>query len=140
MILDEGFLRRTYRTCSWVLLLVVLFTTGLGAFRVAWSITAGAALGLAVLRGYEWMVRRWLTPGETRAAASAMAVKLSLLKLPALALLLYLVVRSGWFHLAAFAAGVALIQSVIFLRAVGLSLVQAEDARKREAGGPAPGS
>ena len=138
--MDEGFLKRTYRACGAVLLLVVLFTTGMGAFRVAWSIAAGAALGLGVLRGYEWAVRVWLAPEQPRTAASAMVAKLSLLKLPLLALLLYVVVRSGWFNLPAFAGGVALIQFVVFLRAVGLYLVQREEDRSREAGKPVPGS
>jgi hypothetical protein len=130
--LDEGFIRRTYRTSAWVLLLVVLFTTGLGAFRVAWSIVAGAALGLLVLRGFDWAVHVLFAPGRTPAKGAV--AKLLILKLPAMALLLYLVVNSGWFHLPAFAGGVALIQAVIFLKALGLYLVQREEDRCRRAG------
>jgi len=137
--LDEGFLRRTYRACGAVLLLVVLFTTGMGAFRVAWSIAAGAALGLGVLRGYEWAVHVWLSPERSGSTSSAMVAKLSLLKLPLLALLLYIVVRSGWFSLPGFAGGVALIHLVILLRAIGLYLAQHDADRCREAGRRAPG-
>lgn len=61
-------------------------------------------------------------------------VKLLILKLPAMALLLYLVVNSGWFHLPAFAGGVVLIQTVILLKALGIYLMQREEDRCRRTG------
>lgn len=127
--MDEGFIRRTYRTSAWVLALVLLYMLGLGAFRVAWSYAAGALLGLGVLRAYEWIVQRMAAPG--RKPPTWLIVKLTVVKLPALALLLYLVVNSGWFHLGAFAAGVVLPQGVMFLKALGLVLVQREEERRR---------
>jgi len=131
--LDEGFIGRTYRTSAGVLLLVVLFTTGLGAFRVAWSIVAGAALGLLVLRGFDWAVHALFVPERT--ATKGTIAKLLILKLPAMALLLYLVVNSGWFHLPAFAGGVALIQAVILLKAFGIYLMEREEERCSQPGG-----
>lgn len=133
--MDEGFIRRTYRTSAWVLLLVALFLSGLGKFRVAWSIAAGAALALGVLRGFEWMAQTWMAP-ERKSTARMVTAKFTALKLPVLALVLYLVVRSGWFDLAAFAGGVVLVQAVIFLKAVGQYLVQREEDRRKKSGEP----
>ncbi|HEX3000724.1 MAG TPA: hypothetical protein VHR86_10895, partial [Armatimonadota bacterium] len=115
--LDEGFIQRIYRTSAWVLLLVLLFVLGLGAFRVAWSITAGAALDLFVLHGFAVFARAIITPGCK--PSRKLLIGAALLKLPALGAVLYFVVRCGWFNVFAFAGGVALIQTVIFLKAVG---------------------
>lgn len=135
--LDDRFLARTYRTSAWVLALILLFLWGMGRFQAMWSVGAGAALGAGVLRLYEWLVRSAITPG--RQWNRRAMVKVVLLKLPAITLLIYWVVRSGWFDLAAFAAGVALVQTVIFLKAVGLLLVQREAERQHPAGAGALG-
>ena len=50
-----------------------------------------------------------------------------------MALLLYLVVNSGWFHLPAFAGGGAH-QAVILLKAFGIYLMQREEERCRQPG------
>jgi hypothetical protein len=130
--LDEGFIGRTYRSCGWVLGLVLLFLWGLGKFQAMWSVAAGTALGLGVLRGFEWLTRSLVRPGQ--APRPRPMVKVVALKLPAMALLIYGVVRSGWFDLAAFAGGVALVQIVIFLKAVGLFLVQRQEDQHPQAG------
>lgn len=126
--MDEGFIQRTYRTSTWVFVLVALPLVSYGQWQWAWSVGAGALLGLGVLRLYEWLVQGFLLP--RRQEARWLFVKVSVLKLPALTLILYFVVRCGWFTLPAFAAGVALVQTVIFLKAVGLYLVQLQAERR----------
>ncbi len=130
--MDEGFIRRTYRTSAWVLLLTVLYLMGFGAFQAAWSVAAGTGLALLVLFAFEWVVRGLFAPG--RRPPNWLMLQVALVKLPLLSLVLYLVVHSGWFHLGAFAGGVALVHAVIFLKALGIYWGQVEEERKRVAG------
>lgn len=111
--------------------LALLYLTGLGQLRIAWSLAAGAALALGILRGFQWMVQRYVRPD--RPAPDGLMARAALVKLPALALILFLVVRSGWFNVPAFAGGVALIHAVIFLKAIGIFLMQREEDRRRDA-------
>lgn len=134
---DAEFLRRTYRTSAWVLLLVLFPLVSYGFLRAAWSVAAGAALGLGVLRTFEWLVTG-LVEGRRKRVGWWMA-QVSVLKLPLLAALLYGVVRSGWFHLPAFAGGVVLTQAVILLRAVGAYLTAQEQERAQKAPADLPG-
>ncbi|MBI3947485.1 MAG: hypothetical protein HY321_16300 [Armatimonadetes bacterium] len=127
--MDDGFIRRTYRTSAWVLLLATLPLVSYGYLRIAWSLAAGAALGLGVLRLFEWLVGSLLAAPRKRVGWRV--ALLTVLKLPVLAGILYLVVHSGWFNRPAFAGGVALIHVVIFLRAVGAHLTLREQERVR---------
>ena len=95
---------------------------------IALSITLGMLLGASVLVGCNWFVRRAFVAGAERPTRALL--KFGLLKLPALCLCLYCIVRWESINLLAFCVGIALVHFAIVAKVIGVRLV--EHARVRE--------
>jgi|GEM_PF-830618 hypothetical protein len=131
---DEGFLRRTYRS---TLLLTGVGLLYLWAYQWTWAmlpLASGAALALAMLGANDLVAKRFLpgvaeetrkNRGDGRAGLRALA-GVALVKYLLVAPVLWLLVR--WWslnELAAFAFGVSLVPTNIVLRVVGRCLAAA---------------
>lgn len=117
---DDGFLRRVYRTTAiaWVVTVMILAAYGFAGALASFAI--GGAVSLAFLRGTEIAIRRYLVP-QGRHLKKAV-VLLYAVKMPILGLALYLLVGTEWVNVVALAAGLGLVQAVIGLKAMGIAL------------------
>jgi hypothetical protein len=117
--IDLDFIHRVYRT-SLVLVLIaaVLLWEALGApSALGWM--AGALLGLGMLAGVEWSVRRFIRP-EAQTAGRVLGASLAKLGAAALALILaFLAARRGWLSLVWVLLGFTLPHAVIVLKLAG---------------------
>lgn len=120
-MIDEGFIRRTYRTSIVVWGIATLALLAFGLWFGALGFTIGAAVSLAVLAGLERIVRRVFVPGAT--GIRMVLAKFGVLKLLLIIGIVAVVVLTGRFDLIlGFCAGVALTQVVMFLKVIGITL------------------
>jgi hypothetical protein len=120
-MIDQGFIRRTYRTTLYVWAFVVFALLAFQLWFVAIGFTVGTALSFGVLASLDYIVRRIFVPGA-EGAGRAFA-KVGILKLAAIAAVVSGVVLTRRGDLiAGFCVGVVLTQAVMFLKAVGASL------------------
>ncbi|MCC6442062.1 MAG: hypothetical protein IT210_01255 [Armatimonadetes bacterium] len=97
--------------------LALLYCAAYGAWRIAWSMTAGTALSLGMIKTLEWMVRKSFSPEARKPAALLGGLAIS--KFTFIGLVLWAVVRWNLVDLLAFGAGFAGVHLVIFLKVTG---------------------
>ena len=123
---DEGYFGRVYRTSVVVFGIAAVMLYGRGGLPALIGFTYGAAVSLASLRAIELFARHFLRP--ERHLKRARVAMLMVLKLPVLGLVLS---GAAWLaahqvaNVFALVGGVALVQTVIFLKTVGAALVAA---------------
>ena len=131
--LDEGFVRRTYRSAAVVTGIVLFLLASYDQFDMLLPVLLGAVLGVTLLYSLDIFVRRAFTLERAfavkkkvkGAGAGRALLALALVKYPLVALLIWAVTRL-WEprHVVAFAGGFILIQAVIALRGAGRFLVE----------------
>lgn len=137
MGMDEGFIRRTYRSVAYVTAFTLFVLASYGQFWALAPVLAGVLLGTGLLRAWEVFVRRAFTPERAaearenpkRRSAGRTILGFALVKYPLVALVLWAAARF-WEQrqVMAFAGGVTLIYGVIALRAAGRALVDQQNA------------
>ena len=123
--IDLRFISRVYPASVIVWAIGVAVSWRLGGFAAAAGWTAGSALSMGVLWGFEWIARRSFAPGSPNAQRDF--VRFCAVKLPIILLALVAVVLVGgrsFAAVAAFCAGVVLTQTVIVLKVLGLIVVK----------------
>ena len=122
-MIDEGFIRRTYRTS------LVVWGTGVLIFLIrqwwyaAIGFTVGSAVSLGILASLERVIRRTVVPGAT--GVDKTLAKVGIVKLLIIVVVIIGVVITRRFDLIlAFCAGVGLTQVVMFLKVIGLLLIE----------------
>ncbi|MBI2843024.1 MAG: hypothetical protein HYX78_06450 [Armatimonadetes bacterium] len=122
-MIDEGFIRRTYRTTAVVWAIIVFAILAFEFWFAALGFTVGTAVSLGVLASLDRVIRRVLVPG--RAGAGKALAKFGILKFLAVAVVVSGVVMTRRFDLIiGFCGGIALTQIVMFLKALGITLVE----------------
>jgi len=119
--IDDGFLGRVYRTSAvvWAIGTAVSWWVAGPSAAAGW--TAGSALSIGLLRGFELVARRSFVPGAREAHRDL--VRFSAAKLPIILVVLAGVILIGGKSpraIIGFCAGVILAQAVIVLKAFGL--------------------
>lgn len=116
--LDRAFLRRVYRTSLLVFGLALLVSLGRMSWKISGGLTLGYGLSLGTFAYWEWLVTRGFAPvpGIRRRIAILASI---LIKLPALALILYLAVNRAWVDAASLCVGVAIVHGVLVLKILG---------------------
>jgi uncharacterized membrane protein YqjE len=146
--MDEGFVRRTYRSAAWVTAFVLFVLGSYGQFWALLPVLSGALFGTALLYGMEVFVRRTFTAGRagdakkkgSPAGPGGALLGFALVKYPLVALLIWAVVRIWDLrHVMAFTGGFILIQAVIALRGAGRYLVDHMNENSSASGKPAAG-
>ena len=135
--MEEGFVRRTYRSAAIVTAFVLFTLASYGQFWALLPVFAGAALGVALLFLMELFVMRLFTPERAQQAKKKAPAKgtnraiigFALVKYPLVAFLIWTAVHF-WEtrQVMAFAGGFILLHIVIALRAIGKSLVDKMNA------------
>lgn len=122
-MIDEGFIRRTYRTSIVVWAIAVVTMTAFQLWYAAIGFTIGSAISIGILMSLDAVIRRVFVPGSTGAVKKL--AKIGFVKLVVIAVVLIGVVKTGRFDLiVAFCAGVLLTQSVMFLKVIGTLLAK----------------
>jgi len=122
--IDEGFVSRVYRTSAYVWAFGALVAWSIAGPWAALGWTLGATLSVGVLAAADQLVRRAAGSGDRRAGRKL--VKAVALHWPIILVLLAAAVRLGGSrvsYLAAFAAGLCLVQAVVALKALGILIV-----------------
>lgn len=133
----EGYFSRVYRTSLIVFAVAAVLVTGRGGWPALIGLSYGAAISLGGLRAIEIVVRGLFRPGVRLNPKWVTA--LMVLKLPLLSIVLAGAAWLAVHHLAdpfALVGGLALVQAVIFLKAVGSLLVSAFPAEPARAAAP----
>ena len=134
--MDEGFVRRTYRSVAFVTAFVLFVLASYGQFWALLPTLAGALFGALLLYGMEVFVRGTFTPERAQEARKRPTAKgprrallgLALVKYPLIALALWAATRAwGEREIVAFAGGFTLIPVVIGLRGAGRLLTDREN-------------
>lgn len=138
--MDIGFVRRTYRSALFVAGFLLFLLASFGQFWALLPVFAGSLLGIGLLYGMEWFVRRTFTADraakvrpyakdakknlKTSGAGRALFA-FALVKYPLVAVLLWVLTRTGTTRdVLAFTGGFILIQFVIALRGIGCYLTK----------------
>jgi hypothetical protein len=122
----EGYFSRVYRTSLIVFAVAAALVSGRGGWPALIGLSYGTAISLGGLRAIEIVVRGLFRPGVRLNPKWVTA--LMVLKLPLLSVVLAGAAWLAVHHLAnpfALVGGLALVQAVIFLKAVGSLLVSA---------------
>lgn len=122
---DEGFIRRTYRTSYILLAFGILISWALGDIWAACGWILGGGMSIATLRSFEWIVRRVFVPDPVNAKKEL--IKFAAIKLPVVLLIVGIVVKVGGHHfsfVAGFCVGIILTQSVMFMKVAGMLINQ----------------
>lgn len=130
--IDEGFLARVYKTSAVVWAFGALVAWGVAGLHAALGWSLGCALSVGVLAGTEWIVRRAIRPGNTRARRTL--GNAAALHWPAILVFAGFAVwlgRGQAAYLIAFIAGLGLVQAVIALKALGMLIVSLLDRTGR---------
>jgi hypothetical protein len=133
----EGYFGRVYRTSLILFAMAAVLVAGRGGLPGLVGLAYGAALSLGSLWAIERVVRGLFRPGvrlNPRWVVALMVLKLPLLSI-ALAGAAWMVVQQIA-NPFALVGGVALVQAVIFLKAVGASLVSALPAEPARVSAP----
>lgn len=117
---ERGFLDRVFKATIAASIFVAWFLLALGRLREAASFLAGAALGLAMLWSARFVVTRALTPDNPRGHWLTVAV--GVLKYGAAGVVVWRITRWPDASLGAFAAGAAMTQIVLLLKALGQAM------------------
>jgi hypothetical protein len=126
--IDEGFVARVCRTSVVVWAFGALVAWCVAGPYAALGWTVGSGISVGVLAAIDWMVRRTMRPGDTRAGKKLM--KAAALHWP---IILVLLAGAVWLsgrrvaYVIAFVAGLGLAQAVIVLKAVGVLIVERID-------------
>jgi len=118
-MIEEKFIERVYKASFYLSALILSFLMMSKMTTESAGFALGVIISLAGLRSVEAVVRKVIVPGVGHVAAKAKMGAFGVVKYFFLAIILAFVVRSGWFNLLAFACGVAVPASVIFLKALG---------------------
>lgn len=116
--IGDRFIRQVYilTLCLTVVISAVLFGFKRDAVP---SFLVGSAISLSLFWSIEFVVRRLVRPGQTKRIKYVMGF-IAMGKYALLGGLLYLLFRTAWMNIYAFAGGIALVQGAIILKAVGL--------------------
>ena len=123
--IDECFIARVCKTSVVVWAFGVMVSWSVAGPYAALGWTVGSGISVGVLAAIDWIVRRTVRPGDTKAGGKLM--KAAALHWP---IILVLLAAAVWLsgrrvtYLIAFAAGLGLAQAVIFLKAVGVLIVE----------------
>lgn len=137
---DAQFVPRTLRVFAFVVVVIVAGLAGTGRFDLIAPFVGGAALAAVLLAGFEIVVRRVFTadavlaergvsPAGTQSSpkkfnGKAAILWFALIKYPAVAVLIYFVIRTGsTAQIVAFATGFVCLQLVVGLRGLGAFLL-----------------
>ncbi|MCE5198461.1 MAG: hypothetical protein ABFD54_16200 [Armatimonadota bacterium] len=130
--IDEGFIRRVYKTSAFVWGFGVVVALIVSGWRTALGWTFGSAISFGTMWSLEWIIKRAFVPGNDRARSNLS--RFSMLKLPIMALVLAGVVYVGakttphtvelLGYFVGFIAGVVLTQGVIFLKVLGMLICE----------------
>lgn len=122
-MIDEGFIRRTYRTTIVVWAIAALACLSFQLWYATIGLVIGTAVSLGVLASLDRVIRRTVVPGAT-GAGKALA-KFGIIKFVALAVIVFGVVMTRRFDLImGFCAGIVLTQLVMFLKVIGMALME----------------
>lgn len=115
-------LTRVYRNILLLYLVALLVSLGFVSARISIGLTAGTALGVAILASWQWTVARSFGPGKgSRFGPGA----LMLVKLPLVGAAIYFLLARDLVSPGAFALGFLIPQASIGLLALGQRLAAA---------------
>ncbi|MBC8142789.1 MAG: hypothetical protein H7Y38_15300 [Armatimonadetes bacterium] len=134
---ETQFVPQTLRVFGIVVALFAVGLAGTGRIALILPFVGGAALGAVLLAGFEFVVRRVFTPDAVLASrrgdaenapkkfnGKAAILLFALIKYPAVAVLIYFVIRTGdTAKIIAFASGFVLLQLIVGLRGLGAFLI-----------------
>lgn len=116
--MDDAALKRIYSTSLTVALFVMSIFLVNMKFDWALGIMVGNMVGLGLLKSTEIMVKNLIASHQKRAIYGLMG-----LKYVAVGALIYLLVKYPILNIISFAIGFSLVQLVIFLKAIGKTLM-----------------
>lgn len=125
--IDPQFLKRVYRTTTWVAAILLLFLLTTAKWKIVAGFVVGVCLALGLLKSHEVLVPILVAPRKTEAQGKRKGlpvVGLLILKYAGVGALLWGIFTHQWISPGAFFGGFVLVQAVIFLKVVGLLMMQ----------------
>ncbi len=116
--IGDRFIRHVYvlTICLTVVVAAVLY----GFKRLALpSFLIGSTISLSLFWSIEFVVRRLVQPGKTKRTKYLLGF-IAIGKYTVLGVLLYLLFKTEWMNIYAFAGGIVLVQGAIIIKAIGL--------------------
>ena len=116
---DEQFIQRVYKSSFWWSLLILSYLMIAAYIPQAVGFAIGVAVALAGLRSIERVVRVVMTPSGDHVEKKVKMGVFGVVKYGVMAVIIALVVKSGWVSLPAFACGIGVPSAIIFLKTLG---------------------
>jgi hypothetical protein len=132
--LDEGFIKRVYRTSVFVWIFLLVWCAALRSAAGAIGITVGLGLSLGSLMHIERLVKALFTPDNISQAGRRPVRKLiaiGFVKYAIIGAVLWGVLRSGWASPVGLAIGIGLPYLVILLKALGSAISFGSELSRR---------
>jgi len=120
---DANFIRRVYRTSAWVGAVVLLYLLSSRNWKIIAGFACGVIVALALLKSHEILVPRLLSACSGKKREWALTLGLVIIKYAALVAAFWALFAHNLVSAPAFFGGIVLVQSVIFLKVVGLVMV-----------------
>ena len=115
-MIDEQFINRVYKSSFWWSLLIVSYLLMANRLSLAVGFAIGVGVALAGLKSIEKIVQNVFVPGGNHLEKKVKMGAFGFVKYLSLAVIIAVVVKSGWISLPAFACGVAIPSAIIFLK------------------------
>lgn len=116
---DEQFINRVYRSTAGWSLLILSYQLMANLLPAAVGFAVGVGIALAGLKSLERVVRIVCVPGGQNIEKKVRMGAFGFVKYITMAVVIALVVNSGWISLPAFACGVGVPSAIIFLKTLG---------------------
>ncbi len=126
--IDAQFVGRIYRTTTWVAAVVLLALVSTGDWKIMVGFLCGVGVALALLKSHEILVPRFLGASHAKGKKWAFTLALVILKYVALFAILWALFAHEVGNLRAFFGGVVLVQWVIFLKVIGILVMEKMNA------------
>lgn len=119
MMTDEQFIQRVYKSSIGWSLLILSYLLISNLLSTAVGFAVGVGVALAGLNSIERVVKVVLTPDGHPVEKKVKMGAFGVVKYGILAIIIALVVKSGWVSLPAFACGIGVPSAIIFLKTLG---------------------
>ncbi len=121
LTIDKEFPKRVYKTSLLFSALIVLLSLLYGRWPVTWGLLIGAGISILFFRILWWTVDQVFKRSGKKAIF--FSLKIFLIKFPLLGIFLYYLFKNAEINPFALVGGIAIVQVVMFLKAIGVVIV-----------------
>jgi hypothetical protein len=132
LTIDKEFPRRVYKTSLLFSVLIILLSLLYGRWPITWGLLIGTGISILFFKILWWTVDQVFKRSGKK--AMLFSLKIFIIKFPLLGIFLYYLFKNAEINPFALVGGIAIVQVVMFLKAIGVVIVNSmnKSARARD--------